>query len=201
MATNPCCYTIETDTTRCRTSVWSVEGIILGDCIVIVAKDMLMAGSAAMLLLATPAAAQRLAKPSGTQKTQDATMSDVPHCARKLGTISVVDGDDLEMAARHAVVAPLDGDRAGARAPDRDRQCAALEVDGADAVRLRHGDAEGAGRQRRQWQGGRWRQVGAALAMPGAGPAPPGGAAGRRVEGSPGCAQACTASQRGQMAC
>nr|WP_321163540.1 CsgG/HfaB family protein [Sphingomonas sp. Leaf339] len=72
----------------------------------IVAKDMLMAGSAAMLLLATPAAAQRLAKPSGTQKTQGATMSDVPHCARKLGTISVVDGDDPRGWTQYSLASP-----------------------------------------------------------------------------------------------
>jgi curli biogenesis system outer membrane secretion channel CsgG len=41
-----------------------------------------------------PAPAQHLAGPSGTQKTQDATMNDVPHCLRKLGTVSVMDGDD-----------------------------------------------------------------------------------------------------------
>lgn len=40
------------------------------------------------------AAAQRLSKPSGTQQTQQATMNDVPRCARKLGTVSVMDGDD-----------------------------------------------------------------------------------------------------------
>lgn len=47
-------------------------------------------------LLATPAAspAQRQAKPSGTQRTQEAMMNDVPRCTRKLGTISVMDGDD-----------------------------------------------------------------------------------------------------------
>jgi curli biogenesis system outer membrane secretion channel CsgG len=46
-------------------------------------------------LLAFPAqAAPRLAGPSGTQKLQQATMSDVPHCVRKLGTLSVMDGDD-----------------------------------------------------------------------------------------------------------
>ncbi|TPG56203.1 CsgG/HfaB family protein [Sphingomonas glacialis] len=38
--------------------------------------------------------AQRLAKPSGTQKLQEATMNDVPRCPRKHGTISIVDGDD-----------------------------------------------------------------------------------------------------------
>src|SRR5215210_5276557 len=32
--------------------------------------------------------------PSGTQKLQQATMNDVPHCVRKLGTLSVMDGDD-----------------------------------------------------------------------------------------------------------
>ncbi len=41
-----------------------------------------------------PAASQRLAKPSGTERLQQATMNDVPHCSRKLGTVSVMDGDD-----------------------------------------------------------------------------------------------------------
>ena len=48
----------------------------------------------AALAMASPAAAQRLAKPSGTQRLQDATMNDVPRCVRKLGTVSVMDGDD-----------------------------------------------------------------------------------------------------------
>jgi len=34
------------------------------------------------------------ARPSGTQKTQQAMMNDVPHCIRKLGTVSVMDGDN-----------------------------------------------------------------------------------------------------------
>ena len=42
---------------------------------------------------ATAAEAQ-LARPSRTQRTQEQTMNDVPRCTRKLGTISVVDGDD-----------------------------------------------------------------------------------------------------------
>ncbi|HEX7822555.1 MAG TPA: CsgG/HfaB family protein [Sphingobium sp.] len=50
--------------------------------------------AATSALVMQPAMAQRLAKPSGTQKTQDATMNDVPHCSRKLGTVSVMDGDD-----------------------------------------------------------------------------------------------------------
>ena len=48
----------------------------------------------AVLLSATAAPAQRLAKPTSGQKLQQATMSDVPKCTRKLGTISVADGDD-----------------------------------------------------------------------------------------------------------
>ncbi len=54
---------------------------------------LLSAGMVALALTATDASAQ-LARPSKTQKTQEATMNDVPHCYRKLGTISVVDGDD-----------------------------------------------------------------------------------------------------------
>lgn len=34
------------------------------------------------------------AQPSGAQRAQVAAESDVPHCARKLGTVSVADGDD-----------------------------------------------------------------------------------------------------------
>ncbi|WP_310468714.1 CsgG/HfaB family protein [Sphingomonas sp.] len=48
----------------------------------------------AMVAAAAPASAQRLSKPSGTQRLQEATMNDVPRCTRKLGTVSVMDGDD-----------------------------------------------------------------------------------------------------------
>jgi hypothetical protein len=34
------------------------------------------------------------ARPSKTQQTQQQMMNDVPHCTRKLGTVSVMDGDD-----------------------------------------------------------------------------------------------------------
>ena len=52
--------------------------------------------AAAMLAIVAPgvAEAQRLAKPSSGQKLQEATANDVPHCARKLGTLSIADGDD-----------------------------------------------------------------------------------------------------------
>jgi hypothetical protein len=51
-------------------------------------------GLFAALAIPAEAPAQHLAGPSGTQKTQQATMNDVPHCLRKLGTLSVMDGDD-----------------------------------------------------------------------------------------------------------
>ncbi|HEX7871682.1 MAG TPA: CsgG/HfaB family protein [Sphingobium sp.] len=54
----------------------------------------LAAMGAASLLIVQPVVAQRQAKPSGTQRTQEAMMNDVPHCSRKLGTVSVMDGDD-----------------------------------------------------------------------------------------------------------
>src|SRR5436309_6102065 len=47
----------------------------------------------AAIAWSSPAAAQ-LARPSNTQKTQAAMMNDVPHCLRKLGTVSVMDGDE-----------------------------------------------------------------------------------------------------------
>ncbi|MES2137143.1 MAG: SH3 domain-containing protein [Pseudomonadota bacterium] len=55
-------------------------------------KFALLAG--ASLALVSTSAAARPAGPSGTQKTQAAMMDDVPHCLRKLGTVSVMDGDD-----------------------------------------------------------------------------------------------------------
>ena len=49
----------------------------------------------ALLSAAMPAgAAPKLAKASSGQRLQQQTMNDVPKCTRKLGTISVADGDD-----------------------------------------------------------------------------------------------------------
>lgn len=58
------------------------------------------------LAAASGASAQRLAKPSKTQKTQDATMNDVPRCARKLGTVSVMDGDDPSGWTQYQLAGP-----------------------------------------------------------------------------------------------
>src|SRR3954469_20174775 len=55
-------------------------------------KFALLASAAIALALPSNASAQ--ARPSGTQRTQQAMMNDVPHCLRKLGTVSVMDGDD-----------------------------------------------------------------------------------------------------------
>nr|WP_223799797.1 CsgG/HfaB family protein [Sphingomonas nostoxanthinifaciens] len=41
-----------------------------------------------------PEASLSAAQPSGAQKAQVAAENDVPHCARKLGTVSVADGDN-----------------------------------------------------------------------------------------------------------
>lgn len=49
---------------------------------------------ATLALVPQPAAAQKLAKPSGGQRLQEQLSNDVPKCTRKLGTISVRDGDD-----------------------------------------------------------------------------------------------------------
>src|SRR4051794_15063105 len=54
-------------------------------------KIALLAAAAA---LAIPSQSFAQARPSGTQRTQQAMMNDVPHCLRKLGTVSVMDGDD-----------------------------------------------------------------------------------------------------------
>ena len=57
----------------------------------------LMIGAALVALSGTvsPAfAGGGQARPSKTQQTQQQMMNDVPHCTRKLGTVSVMDGDD-----------------------------------------------------------------------------------------------------------
>ncbi|HWI85985.1 MAG TPA: CsgG/HfaB family protein, partial [Sphingomonas sp.] len=51
-------------------------------------------GLIAVSLAASAAAEPKLAKATSGQKLQQSTMNDVPHCTRKLGTVSVADGDD-----------------------------------------------------------------------------------------------------------
>ena len=58
------------------------------------------------LVLAAPAGAQNLAKPSSGQRLQDKTAADVPRCVRKLGTLSIIDGDDSSPWTQWNLAAP-----------------------------------------------------------------------------------------------
>ncbi len=64
-----------------------------------------------------------------------------------LGAV-VVELDDVEVVARHAVVAPVDDQRLVARAADRDRQHAPLSSSVRSAGRLQRGDLEAPARRR-----------------------------------------------------
>jgi curli biogenesis system outer membrane secretion channel CsgG len=58
-------------------------------------REFLLLSAAASLTLAGPASAEpKLAKASSGQQLQEQTMNDVPQCTRKLGTVSIADGDD-----------------------------------------------------------------------------------------------------------
>lgn len=70
------------------------------------AKHLIATLGAAALLTPGAADAQRLAKPSGTQRLQEATMTDVPRCPRKHGTISIVDGDDPRGWTQYSLAPP-----------------------------------------------------------------------------------------------
>lgn len=69
------------------------------------ALKILLLGAVAVGI-ATPAAAQRLAKPSSGQRLQEQTMDDVPRCTRKLGTLSIVDGDDPRGWTQYSLAPP-----------------------------------------------------------------------------------------------
>lgn len=53
-----------------------------------------------------PAFAQKLAKASSGQRLQESTANDVPRCIRKLGTLSIVDGDDPRPWTQYSLAAP-----------------------------------------------------------------------------------------------
>ena len=67
-------------------------------------KTIALAAAGMAALAATGAGAQ--ARPSGTQKAQTAAMNDVPRCTRKLGTLSVVDGDDARAWTQYQLAGP-----------------------------------------------------------------------------------------------
>ncbi|WP_454714983.1 CsgG/HfaB family protein [Caulobacter segnis] len=58
------------------------------------------------LVVLTPHAAFAQAKPSKAQKMQVQASSDVPRCARKLGTLSIVDGDDPRGWTQYNLASP-----------------------------------------------------------------------------------------------
>ncbi len=57
-------------------------------------KYLLVLLATASLISAPAAAAPKQAKPSNAEKLQRQAAADVPRCTRKLGTISIMDGDD-----------------------------------------------------------------------------------------------------------
>ncbi|WEK43323.1 MAG: CsgG/HfaB family protein [Candidatus Sphingomonas colombiensis] len=69
-------------------------------------KFALVAAGSAIALVASSANAQKLAKPSSGQRLQEQTANDVPRCFRKLGTLSIVDGDDPRPWTQYSLAAP-----------------------------------------------------------------------------------------------
>ena len=64
---------------------------------------------AGLMALATPTmgvSAPKQAKPSNAQKLQTQAMSEIPHCARKLGTLSIADGDDPRGWMQYSLASP-----------------------------------------------------------------------------------------------
>jgi curli biogenesis system outer membrane secretion channel CsgG len=57
-------------------------------------RTILALGAAILAMSAQAAAEPKQAKPSKTQQLQQKAMTDVPRCTRKLGTLSIIDGDD-----------------------------------------------------------------------------------------------------------
>lgn len=71
-------------------------------------KSFVTALSTLALIAATaqPAMAQRQAKGSKAQKLQEAAVQDVPRCSRKLGTVSIADGDNPYGWQQHQLAPP-----------------------------------------------------------------------------------------------
>lgn len=66
---------------------------------------VLAAGVAVSALMAAPAVFAQ-AKASKVQQTQDKMMGDIPRCSQKLGTISIVDGDDASGWTQNSLAPP-----------------------------------------------------------------------------------------------
>jgi hypothetical protein len=58
------------------------------------------------LSIIAPSAALAQAKPSNAQKLQTQAVAEIPHCARKLGTLSIMDGDDTRGWMQYNLASP-----------------------------------------------------------------------------------------------
>ena len=70
--------------------------------------NILLLGSALVLAAPETGFAQLIgpAKPTKTQKMQEQAVSDIPHCTRSLGTVSIANGDDPRGWAQYSLAAP-----------------------------------------------------------------------------------------------
>jgi hypothetical protein len=72
-----------------------------------VGKQTLIAALAGVALVVSGTAdAQKLARESSGQKLQNKLSAEVPHCTRKLGTLSIVDGDDPQWWTQYNLAPP-----------------------------------------------------------------------------------------------
>ncbi len=69
-------------------------------------KLLLAAGLMALAAPSMGVSAPKQAKPSNAQKLQTQAMSEIPHCARKLGTLSIADGDDPRGWMQYSLASP-----------------------------------------------------------------------------------------------
>lgn len=69
-------------------------------------SGLLLSGALTLGVAGGAAAAPKQAKPSNTQKLQDQAMREIPHCARKLGTLSITDGDDPRGWMQYSLAPP-----------------------------------------------------------------------------------------------
>jgi hypothetical protein len=67
-------------------------------------SGLLTAG--ATLSILAPSAALAQAKPSNAQKLQTQAVAEIPRCARKLGTLSIMDGDDTRGWMQYNLASP-----------------------------------------------------------------------------------------------
>ncbi|MBT0669480.1 SH3 domain-containing protein [Novosphingobium profundi] len=60
----------------------------------------------ALVVTGSPVQAKSDARASGGQRMQEQAVTDVPHCTRKLGTLSIVDGDDPRGWTQYSLAPP-----------------------------------------------------------------------------------------------